>query len=92
MDKFVIDRESPEIKEVLQKMNISGFRPATQEQIIFRIYCCQNCFKARKCSTCSCDPHDKVMEPFSCNPKVYPNIKSEIKWEQYKLEHNIVIL
>ena len=47
MNKFVIKRDTPDIKEVTDKLNIQGFAEHNVEQIIFRIHCCKNCFKAK---------------------------------------------
>lgn len=92
MNKFVIDSNSSEIKEVTKKINFNGFQKHNREQILFRIHCCLNCFKNKKCNNCNCNPLDKVTEPISCNKSVFPNILSLDKWENFKKEHNIEIL
>ena len=92
MNKFVIDSNNVEIKEIADKLKIADYKKHNQEQIIFRINCCKNCFKAKKCNNCNCNPLDKVLEPASCNKKVFPNILSQDKWEVFKKEHNIEIL
>lgn len=91
MNKFVIKRDAPDIKEVTDKLNLNGFAEHNVEQIIFRINACKNCFKAKKCRNCKCNPLDKVVEPISCN-KVYPNIMNKEKWDNFKLENNIEII
>ena len=91
MNKFVIKRDTPDIKEVTDKLNIKGFAEHNVEQIIFRIHCCKNCFKAKTCSNCKCNPLDKIVEPISCN-KVFPNIMSKEKWDNFKKENNIEIV
>lgn len=92
MNKFVIDRNQPDIKKVTEKLNLIGFKEHNVEQIIFRIYCCKKCFLNKKCNACSCNPLDKVLEPISCNKKAFPNILNEEKWKSFKQEHNIEIL
>ena len=92
MNKFVIDSNHSDIKNVTAKMILEGYMPHNIEQIIFRIFVCQNCFKNLKCNNCKCSPYDKVLEPISCNKKSFPNILNKEKWELFKNEHNISIL
>ncbi len=92
MNKFVIDSNNSDIKEVTDKMKLDSYNSHNREQIVFRIFCCRKCFSNKKCSNCNCNPLDKVLEPVSCNKKMYPNILNKEKWDKFKKEHNIEII
>lgn len=86
-----INRNEQVISDVLRKINISGYKQHTVEQFLFRIYCCKNCFSEKKCKFCKCNPLDKILEPISCNKKVFPDTMNSLKWEEYKKQHNLII-
>ena len=92
MNKFVINKNSPEIKKISDKLKLEGYKEHNIEQILFRINSCLNCFEEKKCNNCLCNPLDKIIEPKSCNPKFFPNILNNEKWIEFKKEHNIEIL
>ena len=92
MNKFVIDRNKADIKKVIDKLKLEHYQEHNAEQIIFRVFCCKNCFINKKCNSCKCNPLDKIIEPGSCNKKAFPNILNKEKWETFKKEHNIEIL
>jgi hypothetical protein len=63
----------------------------TKEQIRFRMYICQECFKNNKCKVCSCSPYDTFIEKFSCNnEEFFPNRMNKWKWEEFKQNHNLM--
>lgn len=92
MNKFVIDSNDADIKIVTDKIKLDNYKAHNKEQIVFRVFCCKSCFQNKKCNNCNCNPIDKVVEPTSCNSKMYPNILNEEKWEKFKKEHNIQII
>ena len=89
--ELIIDKNEFILSQYLAKINLTGFRPETVEQYIFRVYLCQECFRAKKCKNCRCNPIDKVKESISCNKGIAPNLMSAADWDKFKTEHNIII-
>ena len=86
---MILNKNNTEIKIHLDKLNLSNYKEHHIEQFIFRIYCCKYCLLKKKCKFCHCNPLDKIIEPTSCNKKVYPDILNNEKWIMFKTKHNI---
>lgn len=92
MNNFVINSRLSPLKESLDKLKKWAYKEHQWEQIIFRFYICQKCLEAKKCDSCNCNPLDKLVEPISCNKKMFPNMMSKSVWEDFKKTKNINIL
>lgn len=92
MNKFVINSAVGFIADSLKHIDGSLYKKHQLEQIVFRMYICEDCLKILKCKNCRCNVYDKLIEPISCNPKLFPNMFQEHDWENYKLTNNIHIL
>lgn len=92
MNNFVINSKKGFIANALIHIDKNLYKQYQFEQIIFRMYICESCIENQKCKECRCNVYDKLIEPISCNPKVFPNMMKEKEWETYKKSNNIKIL
>lgn len=92
MNNFVINSKTGLIADSLKNIDQTVYKKHQLEQIIFRMYVCENCLLNKKCKGCNCNVYDKLVEPISCNKRMFPNMMPEHQWEAYKNSNNIHIL
>ena len=92
MNNFVINSKKGFIADSLKNIDVDLYKKHQLEQIIFRMYICESCLLNKKCKNCRCNVYDKLIEPISCNPRMFPNMVKEKQWEAYKKTNNIHIL
>lgn len=92
MNNFTINKAKGFITEALKHIDQALYKKHQLEQIIFRMYICESCLENKKCKGCHCNVYDKLIEPVSCNPKVFPNMMNQNEWDAYKKTNNIQIL
>lgn len=62
-----------------------------KEQLRYRFYICNQCYKDRKCEVCKCSPYDTFVDLPSCNKgKRFPNLMNKFKWEVFKKDNNLI--
>ncbi len=92
MNKFVINSKTVFFVDALKHINETLYKKHQLEQILFRMYICQSCVENKKCKGCGCNVYDKLTEPISCNPKIFPDMMKESQWEAYKQTNKIQVL
>lgn len=61
-----------------------------KEQIAYRMLLCQNdCALTGKCVVCNCDYPGRVYTTESCNKERFPNLVSNVEWEEFKKLNSI---
>jgi hypothetical protein len=62
----------------------------TKEQVFYRIYVCrESCVPYKKCERCKCPALKKSYSTKSCSEDKFPDLMSQLEWEQYKINNGI---
>lgn len=66
---------------------------SVKEQLRYRFYICNQCYKELKCEGCGCNPYDTFVDLTSCNNgQKFPNLMNRFKWEDFKKKNNLTFV
>ena len=88
---LILTNQDENIKVHFDKIRREIYKEHHLEQFIFRIHIHQDCLLKKKCKFCNCNPMDKIREPQSCFKEMAPDILSNEKWQEFKINHRIKI-